>query len=189
MLGPTSSSYRVNVGVGPSHLTLAEYRDSGNGFFREVYFVKDSLISDGLSHTIAFSERLGGSLSAGSQRANRDYWLAPGGSYNADQLILSCQIAGHSGEGARSVDAGKWWFWYSRELTSYTHTQTPNGKTPDCLWGFVIPPAAGMSTARSAHSGGVNAVAGDGAVRFISDSIRQDVWRALGTRNGREIVE
>jgi len=43
-------------------------------------------------------------------------------------------------------------------------------------------------TARSFHSGGVNALSLDGAVRFISSSIEQAIWRALGTRAGGEVI-
>jgi prepilin-type processing-associated H-X9-DG protein len=43
-------------------------------------------------------------------------------------------------------------------------------------------------TARSYHNGGVNAAFMDGSVRFIANSIPQLTWRALGTRNGGEVV-
>jgi prepilin-type N-terminal cleavage/methylation domain-containing protein/prepilin-type processing-associated H-X9-DG protein len=42
--------------------------------------------------------------------------------------------------------------------------------------------------ARSYHKGGVNTLFADGSVRFITDSIPQLTWRALGTRNGGEVV-
>jgi prepilin-type processing-associated H-X9-DG protein len=40
----------------------------------------------------------------------------------------------------------------------------------------------------SAHSKGVNVLMGDGSVHFIQDSIDLNTWRALGTRNGREVI-
>ncbi len=43
-------------------------------------------------------------------------------------------------------------------------------------------------TSRSYHSGGVNVVLMDGSVRFVSNSISQPTWRALGTRVGGEVV-
>jgi prepilin-type N-terminal cleavage/methylation domain-containing protein/prepilin-type processing-associated H-X9-DG protein len=43
-------------------------------------------------------------------------------------------------------------------------------------------------TARSFHSGGVNVLFMDGSVRFIRNSISLATWRALGTRDGGEVV-
>lgn len=43
-------------------------------------------------------------------------------------------------------------------------------------------------TARSYHSGGVNALRMDGSVRFVTNSISQATWRAMGTRDGGEVV-
>ncbi|HEY1380637.1 MAG TPA: DUF1559 domain-containing protein [Gemmataceae bacterium] len=46
----------------------------------------------------------------------------------------------------------------------------------------------GAITARSYHTGGVNALFMDGSVRFVADSVSQATWRALGTRNGGEPI-
>jgi prepilin-type processing-associated H-X9-DG protein len=43
-------------------------------------------------------------------------------------------------------------------------------------------------TARSHHAGGVNALLMDGSVRAVSNSISAVTWRALGTRDGGEVV-
>jgi prepilin-type processing-associated H-X9-DG protein len=42
--------------------------------------------------------------------------------------------------------------------------------------------------AQSAHQGGINALFGDGSVRFVKDSITRRVWRSLGTSSGGEII-
>ena len=39
-------------------------------------------------------------------------------------------------------------------------------------------------SARSRHSGGVNAVLCDGSVRFVSGNITPAVWKAVGTIAG-----
>jgi len=44
------------------------------------------------------------------------------------------------------------------------------------------------AAARSKHTGGVNVVMADGAVRFVSNGISLATWRALATRAGRETV-
>jgi prepilin-type processing-associated H-X9-DG protein len=40
----------------------------------------------------------------------------------------------------------------------------------------------------SMHSGGMNACLGDGSVRFIRESIDMATYRALGSRNGGEVL-
>ena len=40
--------------------------------------------------------------------------------------------------------------------------------------------------ARSNHSGGVNGAMADGSVRFFSDTIAADVWKAIGSAWGGE---
>lgn len=49
-------------------------------------------------------------------------------------------------------------------------------------------PSYAAITARSYHSGGVNAARMDGSVNFVADDIERLVWRALSTRNGAEVV-
>jgi prepilin-type processing-associated H-X9-DG protein len=41
---------------------------------------------------------------------------------------------------------------------------------------------------RSRHPGGVNAILGDGSVRFIKNSINFTTWMALSTTKGQEII-
>ncbi len=43
-------------------------------------------------------------------------------------------------------------------------------------------------TSRSYHEGIVHSLLMDGAVRGIAENIDRGIWRALGTRNGREVV-
>jgi len=40
----------------------------------------------------------------------------------------------------------------------------------------------------SDHPGGCNVSLGDGAVRFVSDSINHDVWAAMSSIDGGEMV-
>jgi prepilin-type N-terminal cleavage/methylation domain-containing protein/prepilin-type processing-associated H-X9-DG protein len=49
-------------------------------------------------------------------------------------------------------------------------------------------PTFSAITSRSYHPGGVNALFGDGSVRFIKDSINGTTWRALGTIAGNEAI-
>jgi prepilin-type N-terminal cleavage/methylation domain-containing protein/prepilin-type processing-associated H-X9-DG protein len=69
----------------------------------------------------------------------------------------------------------------------YTHTVTPNSKGHDCI---VFPTLdQGHLASRSYHPGGINVAMADGSVRFINDRVRLEVWKALGTRAGGEVVD
>lgn len=48
--------------------------------------------------------------------------------------------------------------------------------------------AYGAVTSRSYHAGIVQVILVDGSARAINDSIERDVWRALGTRGGEELL-
>jgi prepilin-type N-terminal cleavage/methylation domain-containing protein/prepilin-type processing-associated H-X9-DG protein len=74
---------------------------------------------------------------------------------------------------------------------------TPNSTAPDVVnWSIpdndplmpVISAGVQHNTARSRHTGGVNASLCDGSVRFIQNSISLATWRAMGTMNGNEVV-
>ncbi len=182
------ANYRCSVGVGPWPVALAEFPDSGNGVFEEMRATRFNSIPDGLSHTSSMSERSRGSNSKTASSPNRDFWQNANQTFNADQQVRACSIAARIGVPAPFVTGGAWWFWSGRERTLYTHTQPPNGRVPDCIWPLAIT-APGMATARSFHPGGVNMQMADGSVRFAASSLEVNVWRALGTRNGREIVD
>jgi prepilin-type processing-associated H-X9-DG protein len=49
-------------------------------------------------------------------------------------------------------------------------------------------PTYASLSASSYHAGGVNALMGDGSVRFIKDTISGVTWRALGTIAGGEVI-
>jgi prepilin-type processing-associated H-X9-DG protein len=52
----------------------------------------------------------------------------------------------------------------------------------------MYPPSRIMTTANSEHPGGVNVLFGDGAVKFVKNSVNVLTWRAIGTRRGGEVV-
>jgi prepilin-type N-terminal cleavage/methylation domain-containing protein/prepilin-type processing-associated H-X9-DG protein len=195
--GPASrssspSSYRGNVGVGPSWARTAEAPDSGNGFFPWYGPARPSLVLDGLSHTVSFAERLVGTLSVTEKNPERDFGnLTPvvrASMHTADEALDACRLVSASPDFPRVNYGGHRWYIGGRDQTFYTHAQEPNGTIPDALDLQSTPPR-GIVTARSMHPGGVNVLMGDGATRFVSEGIQRRVWRGLGTRDGRELVE
>ena len=68
---------------------------------------------------------------------------------------------------------------------------TPWPDESDCkAWLLNIPlyKEFGQWGYRSQHPGGANFLFGDGSVHFLKDSIDLATYRALGTRNGREVI-
>jgi prepilin-type N-terminal cleavage/methylation domain-containing protein/prepilin-type processing-associated H-X9-DG protein len=129
--------------------------------------------TDGLSKTLLMSEVICGRTDTGNWASSGDY---------------------------RGVIAADSWFHNIAPTfvaNLFMTIDTPNSSVADNNW--CLPqtdtdrkmPCTGGSrvsgrkaAARSRHSGGVNAVLADGAVRFIDDSIELGVWQALGTMNG-----
>jgi prepilin-type N-terminal cleavage/methylation domain-containing protein/prepilin-type processing-associated H-X9-DG protein len=186
---PYGCNYRGNYGVGPHSATSKETYDSGNGFYSFPGVIGPQSFPDGLSHTVAYSERLRGSGPNGGLAPARDFGEIMVMAYcitkDADYALSCCKIASTKGFPAYR-DAGFTWFYGDFECTAYNHAQEPNGRIPDAITGG---PWMGIVTARSLHPGGVNSLMGDGSVRFAKDSTARAVWRALGTRNGDELVE
>lgn len=185
------TSYRGNVGVGPCINATSETPDSGNGFFPHENRFDAALISDGLSSTVAFSERAVGSGDSGSLSATRDFGdlsIGKQAAYRTADLALEvCRVAAANRSFPLSRRGGWKWYNATREDAYYCHTQQPNGSIPDAL---VLPgDTAGITAARSYHPSGVNALMGDGSTRFVTSTVSRAVWRALGTRNGGELVE
>lgn len=76
----------------------------------------------------------------------------------------------------------------------YNHYYTPNAKTFDCL-GVKSSGGPqerltpfGWRAARSRHSQGVNLVRCDNSLQFVSNAIDLEVWKALSTRAGQEVL-
>ena len=85
---------------------------------------------------------------------------------------------------------GAWWGFGETGWTGYRHRTAPNRNSCTCnpagqtqqLWLAPI-------SASSLHPAGVNLLLADGTVRWISDNIDIAIWRAMGTRDGREKVD
>lgn len=183
------SNYRGCAGVGPSFAEWVETPDSGNGIFSESAKINASQVVDGLSHTVAISERVTGSGNSTHIDPVRDAFNRKGIANTADQILAACRLSARPWNSSGGFSShGQYWFWTGRERTLYIHAQTPNGSVPDCIYGRMVP-AIDMSTAKSFHAGGVNVLMGDGSQRFVSQSLNRAIWRGLGTRNGGELVD
>lgn len=188
------TNYRGNTGVGPGAMPTAERVDSGNGFFWGQSPLRAANVIDGLAYTVAFSERNRGS-GIPSGQPDRDIGGIQVNQYiafirDADWALQWCRViaSGGSFPGPDGREAGGEWLIGRLENTFYKHAQEPNGPIPD----VTIPSfttMTGLVGARSQHHGGVHALMVDGSTHFVSELIDRPIWRALGSRNGREVVD
>jgi hypothetical protein len=125
-------------------------------------------IIDGTSNTVALSETVQG--------------LSPDGSPNDWRGLIWCGV-----------------------LCFFNTNQGPNTMVADittgvALTGHVLHPLSLMNTsttdgdgkyiryaARSWHTGGVNTGLADGSIRFVTNQVNLDIWRAAGSTNGGEV--
>ena len=176
------ANYRANLG------TSLHDRPSPTeaGPFAVYEICRPASIHDGLSQTVAFSEKLRGGLGTTEYQSARDalfpQYLVP----DAGETIRLCRFQKSStpqsfGEG------GLIWFVGTLTQTNYNHFLGPNSSAPDCIVGGGYP--MGALAARSLHPGGVSCGYLDGSVRFTRDTVSLATWQALGTRAGNEILE
>ncbi len=154
------------------------------GVFSAASMVKMDQISDGTSNTALFAEVRRGNGVTGSADPNGFLQLpsstvASWGTSNlAAYASNTTPLAACSGTANGAGSTGMRYYLG----TLYTHTITPNSRlVRDCM---AFTKTQFHIAARSHHTGGVNTVAADGSVRFVSDSITPDNWKAYGTRAG-----
>jgi len=169
-------------------------RETGNGAFQVGRSTRLGVISDGTSNTLMFSE-----VKA---------WTP----YVRDGAVTDPPIPSSPSEiaglpvGAQKFDPPTGhteWVDGRAHHSSFTSVFTPNtlvpvtgpnGQTLDVDWTSVREGKAGGETfsaitSRSYHTGGVNVTHVDNSTRFVSDNISIDVWRALSTRSGGEVID
>ena len=145
--------------------------------------VRLSHVSDGLSNTVAMSEVLaypkglpGASplYANGSIHKTKSSYTLPA---QLGDLITECR---YGNPPPTSKSMGHEWVQGSISITRYIHVLTPN--TRSCQNATHI--RRGIYTPSSFHPGGINALLGDGGVRFVSDSVDRETWVSLGSGYG-----
>ncbi len=153
-------------------------------------------VSDGLSNTLLASELLPGSgRTSGAGKYPFDTFHVGNGPFNsianwdfptAAELTTIGTIGRTSPIGYKSNN-GTNWGWYAAADTSLNTAAPPNWQYPslagDCCPGGSHDWGVGILPPRSMHTGGVNALLGDGSVRFIPNSIDIYTFQLLGARN------
>jgi type II secretory pathway pseudopilin PulG len=167
-------------------------------------------IRDGLTNTAMFSERLHGlpgspPVTPGpGANAKRGVFSASGpgmkmgGAAGATTFVAACKSLPGTTASVNSDHLGNTAFathpWLL-SLVSYNHVGPPNslnclnstGDSAVAASGYVGP--SGSAPATSNHPGGVQVCMSDGSVRFVRDAVAPNIWMAIGTRFGKEIVD
>ena len=175
-----ATNYAGNAGSG---LFASGSLDNADGVFFRGSRIGFRHLTDGTSHTAAFSERPLGSGDPSpvvtSMTAERDVLELPLGTDPSEPV---CDDAS---SGAVFTDRGGKWILGNYGNTLYNHALAPNAPTWDCM---DMRQQKARMTARSNHPGGVHLLFCDGSVQFIAVGIALPAWQAMGTRAGGEVA-
>ena len=159
-----------NVGLAPP-----------NGVFYGNSATRFADVRDGLSNTAFYSERVMADWNNGIISDLADVFFSPAAPTSLDDAVTQCKAIDITNPASQfPLFMGAPWV---NGQHVCLHVTGPD--TRSC--GFfaylraIMPPS-------SHHNGGVNVLLGDGSVRFVRDSVNLATWRALGTRNGGEIL-
>jgi prepilin-type processing-associated H-X9-DG protein len=163
------------------------------GIFYYQSAVRMADITDGLTNTAFFSEKIRGT-DTNDADARSDSLVMTGvitpTPTGMDATYATCQALNPGTTTRLTRRQGMSWVMGEMCCTAYNHVAAPNVKTCAGSVGFPgnmanmpmqVPPS-------SLHPGGANVLMGDGSVRFVKDSVSLPTWRALGTRSGGEVL-
>jgi len=158
-------------------------------------------VTDGLSVTLLASELLNGRGTTAVATYPFDVFYAGDGPFNSvrNKDFATVNELNAIGSAAKSLAGGGFlsnnggnWSWYAAGHTTLTTAAPPNWQFPTaggaCCPGGAHDWTNGVVPARSLHPGGVNAVMGDGSVRFVNNNIDVVTWQMTGARNDGNAV-
>jgi prepilin-type N-terminal cleavage/methylation domain-containing protein/prepilin-type processing-associated H-X9-DG protein len=152
-----------------------------NGVFYGSSATRFADVTDGLSNTGIFSERVLADFTNGVVSPIADVFFSPAAPTTLDGAVQACQAINIDDPASQfPLFMGAPWI---NGQHVFLHVTPPD--TRSC--GFFAALRACMPPS-SRHPGGVNLLLGDGSVRFVKDTVNLGTWRALGTRAGGEVI-
>lgn len=177
------TNYAANTGWG--HQATGRY----NGLFTMAPDppVRPAAIVDGMSNTAMVAEWVCGAwFPKTGDRLSSAYLLEADNLWRPDQFEAAIQACVNlRPEGLDTTDRKGWkWSNGSPGHSAYCHNMGLNEFT--CI--STENPSASW-TAGSRHGSGANVLFADGRVSFLKSSMAIGTWRAIGTRDGGEVVD
>ena len=152
-----------------------------NGVFYGNSATTFAAITDGLSNTTFYSERVLADGNNAIVSPIADVFFSPLSPTTPDQAMQMCLAVDiYDLNNQFPLFMGAPWLCGQH---IFLHVTTPD--TRSC--GFFIALRAVMPPS-SHHPGGVNVLFGDGSVKFVKETVALSAWRALSTRNGGEVI-
>ncbi len=166
---------------------LGDHRSAfgSNGVFgsRPVSFAE---LRDGASSTVAISEYLIGICDEVARlRSNYSPDRSFHEAFGDREFVQRCKGLIDMHPSIREQKGSNWMFGV-RNKTWYAHAITCNQPSFNNVPGSSEVVTA--TTATSLHPGGVNCLFVDGHVSYQLDQTNLNIWRAIGTRHGREVL-
>ncbi|VTR98721.1 DUF1559 domain-containing protein [Tuwongella immobilis] len=189
--GWAGNNYRVNQGSGilwglpptdPSNVNYGMPAPNGPFFLNSK--ITFTGITDGTSNTAAWSEHRKGDFNNGVASESDTLYLGQAAGYypaTPDESVnFQTTLDWRNLTFQGMSDVGAPWLYGYHSTTIYFHVSLPNTRSA------MYPPGRISTTADSNHTGGVNVAMCDGSVRFVSNTVPLNVWRAIGSRDGGE---
>jgi prepilin-type processing-associated H-X9-DG protein len=222
----THTNYSANAGTNPG--CFYDYNKVGafDGVFgwtgnplqtygqgKGLVTISFNAITDGLSNTACYSEKVKGVDNSSSTNNLRDADIARDGLTPSSNIVTLAKpstanelnpqawytqcIAQSPANASATLATGTYYpfglYWFSGQPshTRYNHVMPPNSWS--CAWtgttGGHWGDMGGAYTASSRHPGVANMLLCDGSVKAIKNSVNLKVWWALGTRAGVEVID
>ncbi len=178
-------SWLCDLGTAAPGLSTTVPTEVNQGVFFYLSKIRTAQVTDGMSNTVFFSEKIKGT---GSPNPKSDLFTM-GTQTSLAATYTTCTGLNPATATPLTSVWGASWVMGENCCTLYNHVSTPN--TISCAGTGFPGSMANMAmqvTANSQHAGGVQVMMGDGSVRFASNSIDLNLWRGLATRNGGEVI-
>ena len=183
------SCYGINAGNGLDEMFHPSF-GANNGLVWVDAKTRFASVTDGTTNTLLWTETLiGPGDTPGSVEPLQDPHF-----YRASISSAPLDYAAAANAGGIDAVSGQISSWNGTRSFSWLRGCDPSGPlmcgllSPNNTAPDYVNRSSKANTARSFHTGGVNACMLDGSVRFIPDTIDIDAWHATWTAAGGEVV-